>query len=72
MVFFGPLACTGIGLGTLASNRQTLAVADTAIAADLDESLDIESGLTAKVTLDLAVMIYILTKLRDVILGQVA
>ena len=44
---------------------------DTAIAADLDESLDIESGLTAKVTLDLAVMIYILTKLRDVILGQV-
>lgn len=46
-------------------------MADTAIAADLDESLDIESGLTAKVTLDLAVMIYILTKLRDVILGQV-
>ena len=46
-------------------------MADAAIAADLDESLDIESGLTAKVTLDLAVMIYILTKLRDVILGQV-
>ena len=44
---------------------------DTAVAADFNESLDIESGLTAKVTLDLAVMIYILTKLRDVILGQV-
>ena len=48
----GSLAGSGIGLGLLTANGQTLAMALAAITADLLQSLDIKSCLPSEVTLD--------------------
>ena len=71
MVFLGSLAGAGIGLGALASHRQALAVADAAVAADLDEPLDVEGHVAAQVAFHVAVVVDILSQLGRVVLGEV-
>src|SRR5690554_5379109 len=46
------LARTRVGLGPLAAHRKVAAVAETAVAADLNQALDIELDLTAQFTLN--------------------
>ena len=50
MVFFGPLRVRSIGLGALTANRQAAAMAQAAVAANLNQTLDIQADLTAQVT----------------------
>ena len=44
---------------------------NTAIAADFDESLDVESGFSSQVTLDLDVVVDVLSELGNVVLRQI-
>ena len=48
----GTFAGPRIGLAALAAHGQTLAVANAAIAADLGQPLDVQSGLAAQVALN--------------------
>src|SRR4029453_18801370 len=47
-----PLAAPGVGLRTLAPNRQATAVAQAAVGADLGQPLDVLGTLAPQVTLD--------------------
>jgi sporulation-control protein spo0M len=46
------LAGTGIGTRTLATHGQAAAMAETAIATNVHQTLDVHGGFTAQVTLD--------------------
>jgi hypothetical protein len=46
------LAGAGVGVRALTANRQAAAMAQTAIAAEIHQALDIGCGLAAKVALD--------------------
>ena len=70
MVFFG-LAGTSIGLGALTANRQAAAMAQAAVAANLNQTLDIQADLTAQVTLDVVVALDDFTQLSSLFFGQV-
>src|SRR5699024_4228303 len=59
----GSLAGPGIGLGALASYRKALAVAHTAVAADLDQPLHVEGHVAAQVAFHMAVVVDILSQL---------
>src|SRR5262249_9682159 len=50
-------ACTGVRSGALTVHRQTAAMADAAVRADLGEALDRLGPLAAEVTLDLEVLV---------------
>ena len=71
MVLRGAFTGTGVGLGALAADRQALAVAHAAIAADLDQALDIEGNVPAEVALHVAVLVDIISQFGCIILGQV-
>src|SRR5690606_11820211 len=66
------LAGAGVGLGALAANGQALAVTQAAIAADIDEALDVDRGLGAQVALDLVAGLDRAAQLADLLVGQVA
>ena len=67
----GALAGTGILLSVLTADRQATTVTNTAIAADLHQTLDIQAHLTAEVTLNLQVVLDVVTELADLILGEI-
>jgi hypothetical protein len=46
------LAGAGVGARTLATHRQAAAMAETAVATDVHQTLDVHRGLAAQVTLD--------------------
>ena len=52
-----------VRLGTLTSYGQSLSVTYTAVTSDIDESLDIISDVTAKVTFYTAVVLDVLSEL---------
>ena len=61
-----------VGLRALASYRQALAVTDTAVAADFNESLDIERNITAEVALNGVVVVDICSQLCSVIFRKIS
>src|SRR6185436_16234947 len=46
------LAGAGVGAGALAANRQAALVAQSAVAAEVDQALDVHRGLATQVALD--------------------
>ena len=66
------LAGAGVGLGALASNRQATEVADTTVAFDGLEALEVHADFAAQVALDdvLAVLDG-MNNLRELSLGQI-
>src|SRR6478735_7736906 len=66
------LAGARVGLGALTAHRQTAAVPQTLVAADLDLAADVGGHLTAKVTLDLDVAVDVVTELDQLLVTEVA
>src|SRR5262249_45270568 len=66
-----PLAGPGVGVGALAADRQTLPVAQAAIAAEVHEPLDVHGDLTAEIALDLVVGLDDLADGAGLLLGEV-
>src|SRR4051795_702636 len=66
------LARARVRLGALAVDRQATAVAETAVAADLHQALDVLRALAAKVALDGEVVVDVVAELADLVLGEVA
>src|SRR5918994_452434 len=66
------LAGAGIGLGALAVHRQTPAVPDALVAADLDLAADVLRHLAAQVALDPVVRLDVVAQPDQVLVGQVA
>src|SRR5207248_10203566 len=48
----GTLAGAGVGMGALATDRQALAMAQTAITAEIHQALDVHRHLAAQIALD--------------------
>src|SRR4029079_3634540 len=65
-----PLA--SVRLGALAADRQVAPVAEAAVGADLDESLDVEGRLAAEVALHLVSAVDQLAQAVDLLLGEIA
>src|SRR3569833_2795882 len=65
-----PLAGARIGVGALATNRQTTAVAQATIVAKVHEPLDVHRHVTAKVTFHDVVAVDRLADLNDFGVGQ--
>src|SRR5205807_1727252 len=61
----------GVGLGSLPANRQIAAVTDAAVRADLDQPLDVERDLPAKVTLHLVAPVDELAEAVDLLFGEI-
>src|SRR5439155_15697703 len=66
------LACARVRARALAVHRQAAPMADAAIRPDLGEPLDRLRALTPKVALDLEVLVDVLAKPRDLLVGEVA
>src|SRR6185369_5023365 len=66
-------ALTGarIGLGALAADRQALAMADAAVALDIDQALDVHAHLGAQIAFDLVARFDGAAELADFVIGQV-
>jgi hypothetical protein len=58
-------------VGALAADRQPLAVAQAAVAAEVHEALDVHGGLTAQVALDLGDGLDGLADVTDLIVVQI-
>ena len=67
----GTLAGTSIGLAALATNGKALSVAETAVATNLGESLNVESDGSSQVAFYDVVLINAVTKLCFVFLSEV-
>src|SRR5690606_9178780 len=65
------LAGTGIGVGPLTAHRQSLAVAQAAIAGQIHQPLDVDRGLATQVTLNRVVGVDGLADLQDFLIRQV-
>src|SRR5690606_24649595 len=65
------LAGTRVGVRALATDRETTAVAEAAVAAEIHEALDVQRHLAAEVTLDLEVLVDGLADLADLGVVQV-
>src|SRR3954470_6421349 len=68
----GALAGAGIGVGALAADRQALAVAQAAIAAQVHQPLDVHRHFAAQVAFDLIVAVDDFADLDDLGFGQIA
>ena len=55
-------AGSGVGLGTLTSDGQAFSMANTAVATDFDESLDVKGYVAAQVAFNAAVMVDIFSE----------
>src|SRR6202042_809661 len=66
------LAGARVGLRVLAADRQATTVAQTAVGADLLQTLDRLRPLTAQISLDRQVAVDQLAQLNDFVLGEVA
>src|SRR5690606_5797094 len=64
------LAGAGFGMGALAAHRQALAMAQTAVAAQVHQALDVHRDLAAEVTLDLVIAVDRLADLQHFGIGQ--
>ena len=67
----GPFAGTSILLRVLATNRQAATMADTAIASDFGQTLDVHADFTTQITFNLQVMLDVVTQLADFGFGEI-
>ena len=51
------LACTRVGAGALSTNRKSLAMAQSTIASNIDETLDVKTDFRAESTFGLVVLV---------------
>src|SRR5690606_17876156 len=65
------LAGTCVGLGALTADRQTAAVAQALVGADLDLAADVGGDLAAQVTLHLVVAFDVVAKGDELVVGEV-
>src|SRR5436190_3132123 len=63
---------TGVRLGSLAACRQVASMAHPAVRADLDQALDVQRDLAAKIALHLVAAVDQLAEPVDLLLGEVA
>ena len=68
---FGTFTGTSIGLASLATDGQTLSVAQAAVAADLGQTLDVQSGLTTQVAFHNEVVVNALADFCLFLVGEV-
>src|SRR6185437_6817183 len=59
------LTSTSIGMGTLATNREALSMASSAVATEVDQTFDVQADLTAKIAFHFHHAIDDLAKLRN-------
>src|SRR5258707_6150652 len=64
------LARARVGMGTLATHRQSAAMTQAAIAAEIHQTLDVHAGLTPQVTFDHIVAVDYLTDLQHFLIAQ--
>jgi hypothetical protein len=64
------LAGTGIGVGALTTNRQATAMAQTAVAAQVHQALDVHRDFAAQIAFDLVVAVDGFTNLQHFGVGQ--
>src|SRR6185437_6704954 len=67
-----PLARARIGMGALAAHRQAAAMAQPAIAAEVHQPLDVDTGLATKIALDDVVAVDHFADLQHVRVAQLA
>src|SRR5207244_2636791 len=65
-----PLAGAGVGVGALAAHRQTAAVAQATIAAEIHQPLDVHGDLAPQVALDDVVPIDHFADLQHLLVGE--
>ena len=65
------LAGTGIGVGALATNGQTLAVTEATVAANLHQALDVLRNLAVQVTFDGEVLVDVFADLLQIVFGDI-
>src|SRR6185295_17534287 len=66
------LARARIGVGALAAHRQTAAMTQAAIAAEVHQTLDVDAGLAAKIAFDEIVAVDHFADLQDFLVAQLA
>src|SRR5579872_7283183 len=66
----GALAGAGVGVGALAADGQPLAVAQTPVAGEVHQALDVDGGLAAQIPFDGVVAIDRLADLQHFLVGQ--
>src|SRR5260370_42613856 len=64
------LARARVGMGTLATHRQSAAMTQAAIAAEIHQTLDVHAGLTPQVTFDHIVAVDHFTNLQHFLIAQ--
>jgi hypothetical protein len=69
--FTRTLTCTSILTSALATNWQTFAVAETAVATEIHQTLNRETDLTTEVTLCLQVRFHVFTDFSDLWVSQI-
>src|SRR5580698_5302326 len=67
-----PLAGAGIGVGALAADRQALAMAQAAIAAQIHQALDVHGDVAAQIAFHQKVAVDDFANLDDFGFGQIA
>src|SRR5205823_7348526 len=67
----GSLAGAGVGVGALAADRQALAVAEAAVAAQVHQALDVERDLAAEVAFHLVALLERFADAVDLVFGEV-
>src|SRR5471030_350815 len=65
-------AGTGVGVGTLAADRQALAVTQAAIAAQVHQTLDVHGDVTAQIAFDQEIAVDDFADLNDLGFRQIA
>src|SRR5205807_9022077 len=66
------LARARIGVGTLTAHRQTAAMTQTAIAAEIHQTLDVDAGLATEIALDQIVAVDHFADLQDFLVAELA
>src|SRR5438874_4507574 len=66
------LARARVGVGALAAHRQAAAMTQAAIAAEVHQTLDVDTGLAAKIAFDEVVAVDHFADLQDFLVAQLA
>src|SRR3984885_9306397 len=67
-----PLARTRVGMGALTAHRQSAAMTQAAVAAEIHQPLDVDAGLATKIALDDVVAVDHFADLQDLLIAQLA
>src|SRR6266481_4572692 len=67
-----PLARTRVGMGTLTTHRQSAAMTQAAIAAEIHQPLDVDTGLAAQIAFDHIVAVDHFADLQNFLIAQLS